>query len=346
MENSLREIIQEEAVIAASNNNYGTIDVAVRVGKTLIGLKIASKFKKCLISIPNKSIKSSWDNDSVEFNMSLSHCTFTTHVSLKKHNLDEYDIVILDEIQDISQTQWEYLVNNLPNRMYGLTGTPPVRGIKKKYLDEYCPIIYSKKLDETVGQLQKDYEIIVHCLEPSVIKNIPLKSGNKWSEKAKLEFWERKYRTTGAFNEMLRIIQAVQNSETKWKYLEQLTKTIKRGLIFVETKEQCKKLPYKSYYSGNKHSEKNLEDFQNGKIDKLVCVRQLSAGITFKNLNEIVILHAYASNSKSHQRLARSLQYVEGETATIHIICLKDSRDTNWCKQALNEFDNNKIKWK
>lgn len=344
----MREQIQKEAIKIALENKSGTLDVAVRSGKTFIGLSIANEFEKVLVSYPNNSIKNSWLNDAEKFGFSLKNITFTTHLSLNKHNLHHYSCVILDEIDQMSENQWDYissLLNLQHVKLYGLTGTPSILGAKKKYMDEYCPIIYSVKLDETVGVLQKDYEIIVHLLEPSTKQDISLKSGKFWSEKAKIQFWENKYNRSHEFMDMLKLIQSIQNSKTKLEYVKQLSNKIDRCLIFLETKQQCKDLGWASYYSGHKGSDINLERFQEGYNNKLTCVKQLSAGITFKSLNEVIILHSYASNNKFHQRMARCLQYSE-DKATIHLICLDFTRDLDWCKKGLSEFDKSKIEWR
>ncbi len=341
----MRKEIQDKAVEVALANKSGTLALAVRTGKTLVGLRIASNFKKVLVSYPNISIKNSWLTDAEKFNIPIENITFTTHLSLNKCNLDDFDVVILDEIDQVSEAQITFITDSCPKRLYGLSGTPAISGVKKVFMDVYCPIIYEVKLDETVGTLQKDYEIIVHLLEPNTEKNIKLSNGGYWSEKAKIEFWDRKYQNSRNFMDMLKLIQSIQNSTTKLNYLKKLSNKIDRCLIFLETQKQCDDFGEVVYHSKEKKSEANLELFQAGFVDKLVCCKQLSSGITFKSLNEVIILHAYASNNKTHQRLARCLNYVEGEKATIHVIGLKGTRDEIWISKGLAEFDQSKIKY-
>ena len=59
----------------------------------------------------------------------------------------------------------------------------------------------------------------------------------------------------------------------------------------------------------------------------------------------MVILHCYSSNNKAAQKLGRALNYVEDQVANIHIIGLKGTRDEQWIKNGLAEFDQNKIQW-
>jgi late competence protein required for DNA uptake (superfamily II DNA/RNA helicase) len=200
-------------------------------------------------------------------------------------------------------------------------------------------------MDETTGITNKDYEIIVHLIEPSEKRDIKLKSGKFWSEKAQIDFYESKYQSTKNFSMMLMLIRAIQNSKTKFEYFKKLASTINRGLLFVETIEQCDNLSYPSVHSKNPESEYNLEQFKNGQIPILSSIGKLKAGITFKNLNTCIILHCYSSNNKAIQKIGRALNYVEGEKATIHIICLNNSIDTQWVKKGLSDLNQSKIKW-
>lgn len=341
----LRDIIQKEALEVALKHNYGSIGLPMRGGKTKIGLEIAKNFNKVLVSYPNQPILNSWMEDSAKFDIPVDNVVFTTHISLNKHDLKSFDCVIIDEIHDISINQWLFIEENLPVRMYGLSGTLPNKGDKVDYLNTYCPVIYKKTLDETTGKLNKDYQIIVHLLEPDKSKNIQLKSGNYWSEAQKIAFFDRKYEISRNFKDMLFVIRAIQDSHTKLNYMKKLSSKIDRGLFFVETAKQCEQLGFCSYHSKEPNSEQNLIDFKNGDINKLATINQLKAGITIHDLNDVVILHCYSSNNKAAQKLARALNYVENQVANIHIIGLKGTRDERWISQGLIEFDQSKIKW-
>lgn len=96
MSNEFRKEIQNDAVNELLKHKSGTANVAMRLGKTILGLKIASNFNKVLVSYPIETIKQGWLSDAEEFGFDVSNITFTTHLSLKKHNLFEFDCVILD----------------------------------------------------------------------------------------------------------------------------------------------------------------------------------------------------------------------------------------------------------
>ena len=342
----MRELIHKVAL--ESVKDYCTLVIPVRGGKSKLGLEIAKNYNKVLVSYPNSTIYESWVDSSNKFNLSIDNITFTTHLSLDKHDLKEFDIVIVDELHALSENNINYFILNSPKKAIGLTGTPANFGVKKEFMDKYLPISYEIGIDKTTNVTNKDYQITVHLLNPSKERNIKLSSGKFWSEEAKVQFWENKYKSTKNFMDMLKLIQAIQNSPTKLNYIKQLSNKIDRGLIFLETIEQCDSLNFPSYHSKNKNSEQNLEDFQNEKINILTSIGQLKAGITFKNVNKAIILHCYSSNNKAIQKIGRTLNLIEGEQqkAFIDIICLNNTRDVNWVKKGLEDLEQNKIIWK
>jgi superfamily II DNA or RNA helicase len=346
MKNEYRNKIQKEAIEALLAVNRASIDFAMRGGKTFIGLNLSKNFKKVLVSYPNKPVKESWLADSEKFNIDIQHVTFTTHVSLVKHDLTEYNCLILDEVDQVSLRGFEHIATLQPKCIYGLSGTMPTKGDKAYYIKRLCPIVYTKTLDETTGKTNKDYRIIIHLLEPSTIKNIPLSNGRSWSESDKIRFFERKYQEIKQFPMMLKLMQSISYSKTKYEYALALAKKMKRGLLFLETSKQCDESKFPTYHSKNPKSDENLEAFQEGIINILATISQLKAGITFPNLNEAILLHTYSSNNRSSQKIGRCLQLSEeGDIATLHLLVLKGTRDEVWAQSALEKFDKNKISY-
>lgn len=341
-----REEIQKNAIQIALENEKCSLDLSIRIGKCFIGLSVAQHFNKVLIGYDNNPILQSWKEDSIKFNINDDNITYTTYASLDKHNLSEFDIIILDELHTVSENNWNYIVLSNPKRILGMTGTIPEKGIKREFINTYCPIKYTIKLDETTGKTSKDYQIIVHLIEPSKIKDIKTKNGF-WSDSQKINFWQKKYEITKSFQgAMLFLIQAIQNSNTKFNYLKKLVNSIDDGFIFLETSKQCQELGISSYNSKEPKSEQNLEDFKLGKIKKLSTINQLKAGITIPHLKQCIILHSYSSQQKSHQKLGRCLTINGNDKALIHILCLKGTYDEKWCRNSLEQFDKSKITWK
>jgi superfamily II DNA or RNA helicase len=72
----------------------------------------------------------------------------------------------------------------------------------------------------------------------------------------------------------------------------------------------------------------------------------LSEGVNIPELKQGIILHAYGNERKSSQRIGRMLRLNPDDTATIHILCFKDTIDEKWVTEALEGFDQSKITWK
>jgi len=345
MSNEIREQYQEEAFEALKARS-GCAKMPMRSGKTVVGLKVANYYDKVLVAYPNAPIYESWKSDSERFDLDIEHITFTTFASLPKHDLRDYDCVIIDEIDQLSESKWEFILSNRPKILNGLTGTPPRKGTKKRFfLDNYCQIRYERTIDETTGVLNKPYHIYVHLVNPSELRDIPKKSGGFWSEKARINFFENN--CNDSFPMMLRLIQHISGSPTKWAKLRELLSGFERCLVFVETAQQCNEICRYTYHSKNSKEANNeaLAKFNSGEVNFLATINQLNAGITFPNLNRAVILHTYASSSKAAQRIARTLNYLEGEKAELHIICLNHTRDVVWTRKGLEYYGEENITW-
>lgn len=345
MSNDLRAQYQQEAFEALKARS-GVAVMPVRTGKTFVGLSLADYYDEVLVAYPSKSILESWKSDAEKFNINIDHVTFTTFSSLVKHDLSKFDMVLIDEIDQLSEARWEFLSRNRPKILNGLTATLPRKGTRKRfYIESYAPIRYEIKIDQTVGVLNKPYHIYVHLVNPSEARDIPKQSGGFWSEKAKINFFEN--HSGDSFAMMLRLIQTISGSPTKWNKLRELLSDFDRCLVFVETIQQCGEICRYSYHSKNSEevNKENLRMFNSGEINFLATVNQLNAGITFPNLNRAVILHAYASSSKAAQRIGRALNYLEGEKAELHIICMNNTRDIVWTRKGLEYYGAENITW-
>jgi|GEM_PF-6537686 len=345
MNNEIRSEYQEEAFESLKARS-GTAILPMRSGKTVIGLKLADYYKEVLVAYPNKSIVEAWKSDAEKFNFDISHVTFTTFASLNKQDLKKYDIIIIDEIDQLSEAKWQFIYQNRPKILNGLTGTIPRKGTRKRFfIETFAPIRYKRTIDETTGILNKPYHIYVHLINPSEVRNISKKSGGVWSEKAKINFFESK--SDESFPMMLKLIKSIANSPTKWIKLRELLTEFDRCLVFVETIQQCNEICRYSYHSKNSNeiNKENLRMFNEAEINFLATVNQLNSGITFPNLNRAVLLHTYASSSKAAQRIGRTLNFLEGEKAELHIICLNQTRDIVWTRKGLDYYSNENITW-
>jgi len=355
-----REEVQLKALSKALEYERGTLAISMGVGKTRIALyhleKLFDAFTRVLVVVPKWSVKDSWvqELDLMNKNILLDHIEFTTYLSLNKKRANDYDTVYLDECHSLLESHEKFL-NDFKGRILGLTGTPPKSGEKLKMVNKYCPVKYTFSVDDAAdSNILNDYQIIVHELELSKVKNLmkSTKSGRTWytSEKSDYDYF------TGALGDAqtpkqrqylsIMRMKAMMDYNTKEEYAKGLMENIKQKcIIFANTQKQADRMYENSYHSKNPQSEANLELFKLGTIGKLSCVLQLSEGVTIPHLKQGIIMHAYGNERKSAQRIGRLLRLNPEDMATCHILCYKNTVDVKWVNSALSSFDNNKIKY-
>ena len=357
--------IQDEALTAIGDLQKAGIVASMGTGKCLLGLKHMAKYYhehvSYLVVAPQKTIQQSWIDDAIRFNYSylLDHISFSTYTSLKKHNVDNYDIVYLDECHSLkySHKDWLLAFEKRKGKILGLTGTYPkyLNTEKGKMCNHFCPKVFEYTTDEAVADdILNNYRIFVHQLYLDGAQTIPItaKDGTVFhtSEVKSYQYWEQRILTASnpKDSQMTRIqrMKALQGFPSKERYaMKLLSKVTKKTLIFANTQEQADRLCEHSVHSDNKKSEENLRLFKEGSILKLSAVEQLSQGVTIPNLETGIIMHSFGNNKQAAQKIGRFLRLNPDETSTVHILCYVNSVDKEWVTNALEQFDQSKIDW-
>jgi superfamily II DNA or RNA helicase len=355
-----REEIQQEALNATLGLTKCGLGLATGVGKTLVGLlhieRNYSPLLNILVVAPKVSIFASWRHDAHKFDKEklLENATFTTYLSLNKHDPREYDIVYLDECHSLLDSHRDFL-ENFNGKVVGLTGTPPKyeQSEKGRMVRDFCPIVYKFITDEAVeNKILNDYQIIVHMLSLDAKKNFFVKTkanGFMSSEALNYQYWTKRVSNGGGSAHITRVMRmkAMMEYPSKVKYAKILFDSVKtKCIVFANTQEQSELLCQHSYHSKNSQSESNLTAFRDGKIQKLSCVMQLNEGVNIPDLKQGIILHAYGNERKAAQRIGRLLRLNPNEKAIVHVLCYKETIDEKWVTDALEGFDQSKVEWK
>jgi superfamily II DNA or RNA helicase len=355
-----REEIQEEALNATLGLARCGLGLATGVGKTLVGLLHMERNFSPLINIlvvaPKVSIFGSWRFEAEKFGKSklLENVTFTTYLSLSKHDPREYDIVYLDECHSLLDSHRKFL-ENFTGKILGLSGTPPKYGQSEKgrMVKEFCPIVYSFITDAAVDNgILNDYQIIVHQLKLDQSKNYRVEMKDKsfdTSEQQNYGYWSNRINNGSGSPHMLRVMRmkAMQEYPSKEKYTKKLMEVIpSKCIVFANTQDQADRLCKYSYHSNNPQSESNLRAFRDGHISQLSCVMQLNEGVNIPNLKQGIIMHAYGNERKASQRIGRLLRLNPDDKAIVHILCYMGTVDEKWVTEALEGFDQSKVLWK
>jgi superfamily II DNA or RNA helicase len=374
-----KDEVRGEALTILRKYQRGGAGISMGVGKTRLGLEhfqlVVNKVNndkgrpaKALVVAPALKIHKGWLEETAKWNMTHldENLEFVTYRSLTKKNVNDYDVIYLDECHSLKQKH-DYWLSHFGGYIIGLTGTPPKRKSteKARMVAKYCPIRYEYLTDEAVDDsILNDYRIVVHLLSLGQSKDfkVELKSNHKDPKKRKVikswhtsetenyAYWTGALNNADSFAEKRKLSVLRMTSMKKYLSKERYGKKLleqaeQKCLLFANLKVQADRMCKHSYHSDNKNSEYNMSLFEADQIDKLVCVDQLSQGANIMGLRELVILHMYGNNRKGAQRLGRGLRLNPDELMTAHILCYKDTIDVEWVKEALSDFNQNKIEW-
>ena len=357
-----RSEIQAEALETILRHRRCGISVSMGVGKTYIGLQymeslsmLVSKPLRFLVAAPKVDIFKSWTEDADKFHLRhlIDRITFSTYISLNKHNPIDYDVLILDEAHTAKESHRVFL-EVFHGRILGLTGTPPkwLQSEKGQIMEEFYPIVFSYKVDQAVDSgILNDYRIFIHSLELSTANTVKTKQGWFTSERKNYEWLRRQIEEASSdkfrFMKQIMCLTALKGYETKLEYTRKCLEKIPIGdkcLIFANTISQAEELCKHTHHSKRKDKE-DLEAFKRGDITRLAAVEQLSEGVTIPNLKHIIILHAYGNEKKTSQKIGRVLRLNPDQVANVHILQYANSIDETWVKRALEGFNSEKIKY-
>jgi superfamily II DNA or RNA helicase len=355
-----KDEIQQKALESTKGKVRCGVVLGTGVGKTLVGLthiqENSTELMRILVVAPKKSIFQSWKDDAEKFEMAplLQRMTFTTYLSLNKHNPNDYELVYLDEAHSLLDSHRSFL-ENYKGKILGLTGTPPKYkdSEKGRLVAEFCPVVFSFGADDAIeNKILNDSHIVVHELELDTRKNYRVtnkKTNFLTSEHQNYNYWTNRLETEAGPSHILRVMRmkAMMEYPSKEQYAQILFNSIEsKCILFANTQDQADKLCSHSYHSNNSTSEENLQMFKNGEITKLSTVLQLNEGVNIPNLKQGIILHAYGNERKASQRIGRLLRLNPDDKAIVHILCYMSTVDEKWVKEALENFDQSKITWR
>lgn len=357
-----KDNIQEEAGVALDKAVHGTAAMSVGSGKTRVGLKHMERQLKIapdatfLVVAPKKSIFRSWIEEAQEIGLThlLDRITFTTYLSLLKQSLD-HRATYFDEGHSLLESHEPWLKAYKGIRI-GLTGTPPkfLNSPRGRVFNRYIPVVYTYLTDTAIAdKILNNYSIVVHKLQLSKAKTIMAgKPPRQWltSEQDSYDYWTNRVMnaTGGKERQIMSILRmkAIMDFPTKEKYVKKLMDMMMhKTIIFANTQVQAEKFGVPTYHSNNPDSEENLEVFKEEDDGFLACVLQLNEGVNIPRLKCGIIMHSYGNERKSAQRIGRLLRLMPDDQATIHVLCYEDTVDQAWVKQALEDYDQTKVKW-
>ena len=363
---TLRDKRQKEfAKLWLNNGRFGILNLCPRFGKifTTINILEELKPKRVLIAYPDNKIKQSWKDDFAKRGYDDSNVTYTTHLSLKKHLDDQFDLIVIDEIHLLSEAQIEAAKEMIDKHMefshtggdvLGLTGT--LSSWTEKTLEQELDlhVLATYSIDQAIREgVIVDYEITVVRV-PLDNKRKNNYKGKVRTEKAQFDAYgyvidslERQGKST-MFLRLARM-RIIQNSIAKMEKTRDLLKRHKdeRILVFCGVTKIADQIGIPSYHS-KKEEKQIFDDFVSGKGKHLAVVKIGNTGVTYKPLNRVIINYFDSNGENLAQKINRcmAMEYDNPDKkAHIYIISSDESVELKWLKKALEFFDRDKIKF-
>lgn len=347
------------------HGRFGILNLCPRFGKifTTINILEELKPKRVLIAYPDNKIKQSWKDDFAKREYDDSNVTYTTHLSLKKHLEEQFDLIVIDEIHLLSEAQIAVAREMIEKHMefshtggdvLGLTGTLSSWTEKtlKDELDLHVVATYS--IEQAIEEgVVADYEItVVKVRLDNTIKNNY--KGKKRTEKQQFDAYgyvidslERAGKST-MFLRLARM-RIIQNSIAKLRRTRKIISEHKdeRILVFCGVTKIADQIGIPSYHS-KKEEKKIFDDFVSGKGKHLAVVKIGNTGVTYKPLNRVIINYFDSNGENLAQKINRcmAMEYDNPDKkAHIYIISSDEPVELKWLKKALEFFDKEKIKY-
>ena len=363
---TLRDKRQKEfAKLWLNSGRFGILNLCPRFGKifTTINILEELKPKRVLIAYPDNKIKQSWKDDFAKRGYDDSNVTYTTHLSLKKHLDDQFDLIVIDEIHLLSEAQIEAAREMIDKHMefshtggdvLGLTGT--LSSWTEKTLEEELDlhVLATYSIDQAIREgVIVDYEITVVRV-PLDNKRKNNYKGKVRTEKAQFDAYgyvidslERQGKST-MFLRLARM-RIIQNSVAKMEKTRDLLKRHKdeRILVFCGVTKIADQIGIPSYHS-KKEEKQIFDDFVSGKGKHLAVVKIGNTGVTYKPLNRVIINYFDSNGENLAQKINRcmAMEYDNPDKkAQIYIVCSTEDVEAKWLKKALEFFDKEKIKY-
>lgn len=359
MSKSLRDIRQEEfANIWLNSNRKSILNLCPRFGKIFTTINIMNKMKPryVLIAYPDNKIKESWQKDFETRNYTDSLITYTTHLSLHKHQDEAFDLVVIDEIHLLSEAQIEACQTLLENndKVLGLTGTLS-KSTESTLLSELdIPVTATYTIEQAINEgVIVDYQITVIKVP---LDNLTVNDykGKKRTEKKQFDSYGwviNQLEGSGGNTMFLRLarMRIIQSSLSKLNMTRKILDAHKdeRILVFCGTTKIADSLGIPSHHSKSKDDE-TFTGFTEGEGNHMAVVKIGNTGVTYKPLNRVIINYFDSNGENLAQKIMRctAMEFDNpNKKANIYIITSDESVELNWLKKALSMFDQSKIKY-
>jgi len=346
------------------NECRGIILSSVRSGKTRILLtsickqivklygNISFKDKSILVLYPNIDIKNSWEKECeiLGLDLNITYCTFA---SIGKIEQSGWDFVIFDEAHLLGEENQMPIAGEIAesnNHVLFASGTYNSDTLADLMMYTRMDLIVNYGTDEAIKDgIVSDYTIYVHKFQLDNIKKVEYGKVKKWTSTEQKEcnrLSNRILMSSGqqkmfASLERMRFINSCQSlidTVNKW-----VAKNEDKRFILFSSDEKTGLRYNLPMFNSKSKDDTVLKEFQQGEINQLCLLKKASAGVTFPNLENIVITAINSNGENLEQMIGRSLLKDCDNSSNIHIFVSSETFQLKWLSNSLQNIDKSKI---
>lgn len=359
MINKKQRLLQEEVIQKTIDffklKKVGYLDLAMRFGKTYCAIDLLKTYNynpTILIAYPDNKLQQTWIDEMNLWGYDMENVLFVNFSSLKHFRDRSFGFFIIDEFHSASPLERDYCGEIIDNSSYALLLSGTVSEETKKDWGYPCIAKYTT-LEGIDDGILANYLINVHLVDLDTKIYIEDKKGKKKTEKQRYDAYTwviEKMKQEGSNFMYLALarnrlsLSSIAKREYTIRLLEKLKD--KRVLVFTGLSKAADSLGIPSYHSKSK-DDQNFLDFQNKKINHLALAEIGRVGITFKDLDSIIILNPVYNPATMSQTINRAIKLdYFGKVANIHCIVIREAPEIKKIKEGLSMLDNEKIIWK
>lgn len=353
-QDQIQEEIIEKTIKFYSDNEKGYLNLAMRVGKTRITLEVLKRMGyevgQILIAYPDNKLKDVWEQECIKWQFNNFNIRMVNFSSLKKCNTQDYDVIICDEFHALSENEASLIQDLNASVWMFLSGT--ISGETKDKWPEFKEIANYSTLDGIEDGILADYQISVHLVKLDDKELSPNKKGKMLTEKKKYDNYSyviQKMREEGRPTMPLALARnrLSLSSIGKMSYVKDMLSKMKhkRIVVFTGLAAVADGLGIPSYHSKSS-SDFAFQAFKNKHINHLALAAMGKVGVTYPDLDSVILLNFTYNAEESSQILNRAIKLdYHGKIADLHIICLNEPPEIKKVGESLSMLDANKIKY-
>lgn len=356
-----KDQIQQEIINTIVDNNCrGIVLSSVRSGKTRMLIKSINKHSleespSILVLYPNVDVKISLEKEFelIQHELSITpEITYSTFASIEKVKDNKYSYVFIDEAHLLGEENQLPIAGEISKNnkhVIFASGTYNKETLSDIMLYTGMKLIVNYSTEEAIKDgIVSDFTVYIHQYELDNKNLIEFGKVKKWKSTEKKEcnrLGNRIIRTSGqdkmyAALERMRYINSTNslfNAVNNWIK----SNPNERFILFSSSEKTGEKYNLPMFNSKSK-DDSVLRTFQDGNINRLCLLKKASSGVTFANLQNILITAINSNGEALEQMIGRSL-LDDTKHSNIHIFVSTETFQQNWLKKSLESVNKNKI---